>query len=465
MKTKRPSELTAAGQGALWSRNSLTFRLLIGASLLCGTTLATAYVLLATLLEVQLKHQVDAELTEQLRGLAAGVEIVQSEADSPTLRLLRAPGGSRYSRPLSGYYWQIEMPDGVLLRSRSLGEAELPRSSAAAGRGGVAIREVTGPRTERLRLMQRTVLFDGLPGEIALSAAVDLAPVMKTTREWSLILVGGLAVLGIGLVSVALFQTRMGLRPLQEIRAELAAIREGREWRIAREVPSEIKPLAHELNALLEHHRDLIERARLYASKLAKAIERPLQILREELQSETPPDRAVLSEQILAIDNIVHRSMAIARAVGGPNLLGKRAEVSRTVEALVYTLRHIDTERNVKVSIDIPTRPLWFAGDSLDFSELMGNLLDYSRRMAGRLVTVRAAKVGDRLRISIVGDVAECGATGTPARLIDADNQPGAGGDLCLVIARDLAMQYNGKVRAGRSDDGGLVIDVDMPGA
>ncbi len=457
----------SAGRSGLWSHNSLTFRLLIGATLLCGATLATAYVLLTTLLEVQLEHQVDAELTDQLRGLAAGAEIVQSGTENATLTLPRAPGGSRYARPLSGYYWQIEMPDGGLLRSKSLGEAELPRRSTTADHGDVAIRELPGPRAEYLRLMQRTVLFEGLSGEVTLSAAVDLAPVLKTSQEWSLILVGALAVLGIGLVSVAVFQTRMGLQPLQEIRDELAEIRSGREWRISREVPSEIKPLTHELNALLEHHHDLIERARLHAATLSKTIETPLQILREELQSEELPDRSVLREQILAIENIVHRRMAIARAVGGPNLLGKRAEVSRAIEALVYTLRHIDFDRKLKVriKIDIPTRPLWFAGEAFDFSELIGNLLDYSRRMAGRLVTVRATQVGDRLRIAIVSDRAEGPSVPSSSTDNGADFVPDADTDLCLVIAHDLALQYRGNLTISGTETGELAFVVDLPAA
>ena len=103
-------------------RNSLTFRLIIGASLMCGAALLVAYALLTTLIDLHLKRGIDADLTDRVEDLAAVIEIAPDGAIS----LTREPGLPKYDRQLSGQYWQIEIPDLPPLRSRSLWDARLP---------------------------------------------------------------------------------------------------------------------------------------------------------------------------------------------------------------------------------------------------------------------------------------------------------------------------------------------------
>lgn len=448
----------AAGLSRLPSRNSLTLRLLIGSSLLCGATLAAAYVLLTTLLDLQLKHELDRELREELRELAARVEIVKDPGSgATTLALPRAPTQQRFLRPNSGYYWQIEVDGGQFLTSPSLAGAGLPRADAKDKGADLLVREIIGPGSARLRLAQRSVAFDGLPSRVTLSVAGDLAPVMATSRELSRILASVLAVLGVGLVSVVVFQVRLGLRPLQAIKEALGEIRAGRERQISRDIPTEIAPLTDELNALLDHHRGLIGRARAQAGDLARGIELPLQVLREELEGGAEMDRDLLREQIAAINGITHRRMAIARASGGPNLLGARADAARTIEALAYTLRHIDADRRIKVRLDLVGRPLWFAGEAHDLSEMLGNLLDIARRNAARVMSVSAKRMGDRLRIAITDDGAKRPADIAPAQDSDAIE------DVRLVIARELAVLYGGNLSYQQSGQSGTLIEVDLP--
>src|SRR4030095_2718707 len=68
-----PADLGRLGT-ILPDRKSLTFRLVVGASLLCGATLLAAYVLLSTLIDLHLRRGVDADLVDRLDDLAAGLE-------------------------------------------------------------------------------------------------------------------------------------------------------------------------------------------------------------------------------------------------------------------------------------------------------------------------------------------------------------------------------------------------------
>ena len=103
-------------------RKSLTFRLVVGASLLCGATLLAAYVLLTTLFDLHLRRGVDADLVDRLDDLAAGLE---TTADGGFV-MARAPDLPKYERQLSGQYWQVEVDGQPPIRSRSLWDARLP---------------------------------------------------------------------------------------------------------------------------------------------------------------------------------------------------------------------------------------------------------------------------------------------------------------------------------------------------
>src|SRR5262245_54043031 len=220
-----------------------------------------AYVLISTLFNMHLRHGVDTELVDRLDDLAAGLET----AANGTISLSREPDVPKYNRQLSGEYWQIETPGHPPIRSRSLWDGRLPERSATAKLGQISLSGVPGPRSERLRLAQRSLQFPAPSAPVTFSVAADLAPALAAARQFSQILATALVVLGIGLVSALVLQVRVGLRPLDGIKTALAAIRAGTMQRLSGDVPTEIAPLAEELNALLDHHRSLIDRARAQA--------------------------------------------------------------------------------------------------------------------------------------------------------------------------------------------------------
>lgn len=443
-------------------RKSLTFRLIVGASLLCGATLLVAYIVLSALFNLHLRHGVDADLIDRLDDLAAGLETMPDGAIS----LAHEPDVPKYQRQLSGQYWQIEAPGLPPIRSRSLWDARLPVPAPGATLGEIDLREIEGPRAERLRLAQRTLQFPLPTAPVTFSAAADLGPVLAAARQFSQILAATLAILGVGLVSAVVLQVRVGLRPLDRIKAALAAIRAGTVQRLSGDAPTEIAPLAQELNALLDHHRNLIDRARGQAGDLAHALKTPLAILRNELENEAAPDRKLALEQISSMTDAVHHHLARAQAAGGGGLLGVRADAARAIEALARTLPRM-SGRDLAVEIGLASQPLWFAGEAQDLSELLGNLLDNACKWAAGAVRITAARAGDRLKIEIGDDgpgiAADQHATALQRGGRLDERKPGSG--LGLTIALDLATLYGGSLSLGQSPLGGLKVELDLPAA
>ncbi|HEY3146309.1 MAG TPA: ATP-binding protein [Dongiaceae bacterium] len=442
-------------------RKSLTFRLIVGASLLCGATLMVAYVLISMLFNLHLRHGVDADLIDRLDDLAAGLE---TAADG-TISLAREPDVPKYERQLSGQYWQIEAPGQPPIRSRSLWDARLPGPFAGDTLGEISLREVKGPRSERLRLAQRTLQFPSPAVPVTFSVAADLDPVLAAARQFSRILAAALVVLGVGLVSAVVLQVRVGLRPLDNIKTTLAAIRAGTMQRLSGDAPTEIAPLAQELNALLDHHSSLIDRARGQAGDLAHALKTPLAVLRNELENEDAPDRKLALDQITAMTDAVQHHLARAQAAGGASLLGVRADAAHAIEALARTLPRM-SDRDIDVEVAL-AKPLWFAGEAQDLSELLGNLLDNACKWAARKVRIAAARNGNRLKVEIGDDgpgiAAEQHATALQRGGRLDERKPGSG--LGLTIALDLATLYGGTLTLGRSPLGGLKVELDLPAA
>lgn len=443
-------------------RKSLTFRLIVGASLLCGATLLAAYVLLTTLFDLHLRRGVDADLVDLLDDLAAGLE---TTADGGFV-MARAPDLPKYDRQLSGQYWQVEVEGQPPIRSRSLWDARLPEGAPNGDLGNIRLREIKGPRSEQLRLAQRTLQFQEPAARVTLSVAADLAPALAAARQFSRILGVALTVLGIGLVSALVLQVRVGLRPLEEIKFALAAIRAGTVKRLSDDAPTEIAPLAQELNALLDHHGSLIDRARGQAGDLAHALKTPLAVLRNEMENEATPDRKLALEQIEAMTDAVQHHLARAQAVGGARLLGVRADAAHAIEALARTLPRM-SERDIEVEVALAQKPLWFAGEGQDLSELLGNLLDNACKWAAGKVRIAAARANDRLKVEIADDGPGIAAEQRAKALqrggrLD-ERTPGSG--LGLTIALDLATLYGGSLTLGQSALGGLKVELDLPAA
>ena len=79
-------------------------------------------------------------------------------------------------------------------------------------------------------------------------------------------------------------QVRRGVSPINNLRARLAGLHQGRDRRIEGTYPTEVQPLVTDLNALLENREQAVRRAIAKAGDLAHGLKTPLAILAHEAE-------------------------------------------------------------------------------------------------------------------------------------------------------------------------------------
>ena len=282
-----------------------------------------------------------------------------------------------------------------------------------------------------------------------------------------------LAALGIGLVIATTAQIRWGLRPLDNVRRGLAALRSGKETRFEGPFPAEIQPLAKELNALLESNQEIIERARTQVGNLAHALKTPLSVITNEARAGSGPLAGKVTEQAELMRTQVNHYLERARIAARSKVIGAVTEVEPVVDGIVRAMDRIHEDRGIDLGADVAKGAL-FRGEKQDLEEIVGNLVDNACKWAKAevSVTVSYAAPADeetpgRLTLMIDDD----GPGLTEAERVEAtrrgrrldETKPGSG--LGLSIVTELVGLYEGRFRLDRSPLGGLRAEVELPAA
>lgn len=441
-------------------RRSLAFRLAVGSAIWIGVALAAAGAVLGTLYTDYVERNFDDRLTVFSDSLIASADIA---ADGRFV-LSRPPEGPPFERPYSGWYWQVDGETAALYRSRSLWDfaLELPRRTGEARRHY----EVGGPDGQRLRVFERALSVTDARARHRFAVAADLTQLEADVRPFQLTLAASLATLWLGLVMAALLQIRIGLKPLDRLREALAAVRAGRAPRLQGEFPTEIRPLADEFNAYLEHIAKVVERARTHVGNLAHALKTPLSVLRNEADATGGPLADSVRRQAEVMGRRIDHHLVRARTAATGALLGARAEVAPVLEDLRRTLLRIHAARRVDIDVSCEAN-LHFRGDRQDLEEVVGNLLDNGCKWARSTVALTARRQGERLVLRVEDD-----GPGLPPEHGDElplrgerldETVPGSG--LGLSIVAEIVGLYGGEIRLGRSGPGGLRVEVALPAA
>jgi signal transduction histidine kinase len=439
-------------------RRSLAFRLAVGSAIWIGAGLAVGGGVLAALYTDYVERNFDDRLLVFSDSLIASAETMDGR-----FVLSRPPEGPPFELPYSGWYWQVEGERGERFLSRSLWDfsLKLPPVNSEARRAY----EATGPGGQELRVLERTLAVADAAGRFRFVVAADLGQLEADVRPFQLTLAISLAALWLGLVAAAVLQIRIGLRPLDRLRVALAAVRSGRSVRLEGEFPSEVRPLAEEFNAYLEHVSTVVERARTHVGNLAHALKTPLSVLRNEADGASGPLAQSVLRQTDAMGRRIDHHLVRARTVGSGSLLGARSDVEPVLEDLRRTMLRVHAARHLDVGVD--SEPgLVFRGDRQDLKEVVGNLFDNACKWARTSISIVAAREQDRVTISVEDDgpglPPERGnlAPGRGERL--DESVPGSG--LGLSIVREVVGLYRGEMELGRSELGGLKVRVVLPG-
>lgn len=453
---------------------SLVSRLIGVAALWTVVLLVAGAVGLTSLYSNSVFRAVDDQLEGAIGSL---LENVNSD-ESGVLRVAPPALDPRYGQTYSGRYWQVFYVDEDEGRlepvsgSRSLfgRTIEIGPDLVAQSRATPGVRVAgggTGPDDQPLRVMSMAVRFGPYNDLVLIAAASDRSAADRDVRSFALATSWTLAAFAIGLLAAVLVQVRWGLAPLFAMRDAVIQIREGQRQRLEEEAPSELAPLARELNALIDHNRDIVERARAHVGNLAHALKTPISVILNESRSQDGAFAETVRRQTEKMQVQVEHHIKRASAAARSHAVGTRTELRPVVDDLVRTLPRMYPDRKVTLTADVAA-DLAFRGERQDLEEMVGNLLDnaFKWSRSGIRLTAAPGEIG-RLVVTVEDDGAglpsdrrsEVIARG--ARLDEAT--PGSG--LGLSIIDDLARAYGGRLDLGESPLGGLRAVLDLPAA
>ena len=441
-------------------RKTLTYRLAVTSTVWVTGSLVAAGFLLTFLFRDHIERRFDQELYDHLEELVAAGEVTPEGA----FELSWIPSDPRFNRPQSGWYWQVARAGKDAARSGSLWRSRMPvLTPEAEHRPQVQLLE--GPGNERLRALVQDITLPETEDHFTFAVAGPASDVQADVDRFVMQLAMTLAILGVGLLGAVLFQVRFGLRPLRAMQTALADIRAGRAERLPESFPEEVEPVVKELNALLEHNKTILERARTQSGNLAHALKNPLTVIGNEVEEVEGCRGQLLREQLSIVAKSVERYLSRARAAGSAGVLGARTSVEDTIEDLRFSMELLYKDRNLVVRVS-GTAGVFFRGDSHDLSEMVGNLMDNACKWARHEVLVAAHRRGELFTIAIEDD-----GPGIPeerrtevlhrGRRLD-EGVPGSG--LGLDIVQDLAELYRGNVAIGTSPLGGVSRRTDLAG-
>jgi signal transduction histidine kinase len=359
-----------------------------------------------------------------------------------------------------------------MVRSRSLWDSELHAPAdltqrLAANPGTPVAYEMPGPLKEPLRVRASQARLPGRDAPVIFMAAEDRSPVNRDVRSFIAATAVVFLLLGAGLVAAVVIQVRVGLNPLFVLRREVAEVRRGQAERIVHTYPTELTPLADELNALMAHNQDVVERQRTHVGNLAHALKTPLSVMLAEAESRADPLAEVVTRQSQAMQRQVDHHLRRARAAARSQSRGDRTSVAEVLDELSRTLERIFSDRGVKIDWDA-AEDLTFLGERQDLLEMAGNAMENACKWGQGRVRVRASGLSDqRLCLTIEDNgpgLAEEDRQAALARGARLDeNAPGSG--LGLSIIAELARAYGGTLELDRSILGGLLVKLELPRA
>ena len=454
-------------------RASLAFRLFAGAAAWALALLLLGAVALTTLYQRSVLRTMDDRLSSVVESLVAAAETDPGGG----IVLARRPSDPAFDRVFSGRYWQIadapEMEGGgheALVVSRSLWDEVLAPpdallASLLAAPGQLMSFDTKGPSGEGLRLTAQAVQLPARPDMVIMMAAEDRAAADRDVRNFAI--TSAIMFLGFATAIAAgvFFQVRIGLAPVLRMRTSVAEVREGNQDRVDGEFPVELQPLADELNAMLDHSRELVERSRTHVGNLAHALKTPIAVLTNEARTSDGPLADMVERQTSVMTDQVEHHLRRARAAAHAKAVGARTELGPTLGDLARTLEKINKARGIRITTEIEGG-LNFKGERQDLEEMVGNLMDNACKWSGGLVHVHAERAAPRELAVIIEDDGpglspdECEAALQRGVRLD-EQAPGSG--LGLAIVSDLAKAYGGELSLSRSELGGLAARLGLP--
>ncbi len=441
---------------------SIRLRLLIAAAIAVIVALAIAGTGLIFLFERHVERRVARELTDHMNQLIAATTV----APDGTLAISDGPSDPRFSTPLSGLYWEVDTPgNATTLRSRSLWESTLHLGNDLPKDGSIHTAEIIGPENRRLFIVDR-VIRDASGKVFRVAVAEDYRSVQIATGEFAVELVPSLTILAAVLILAMWLQVSVGLKPLERLRLAVSNVVTGNSARLEATVPTEVQPLAEEINRLLDAQAKALAKARSGATDLAHGLKTPLQVLSGDIRKLREKGEVQIADEIdtvaASIRRHVDRELARVRVAPATAARDARTDVALVATRVIAVVKRTPQGERLTFAINAPPG-LAAAIDEADLAEILGNLIENAARYARTLVRVAAEDRGGATRISVTDDgpgIPDQAHAAALARGVRLDTAGGTG--LGLAIVTDVVDAYGGHLDIGNAEPG-LSVTVTLP--
>ncbi|GLQ80568.1 histidine kinase [Mesorhizobium huakuii] len=442
--------------------NSIRFRLWSAATISILVALAIAGVGLRYLFELNVERRIVGELTADLN------ELIGATSFAANGQLSVAPGltDPRFTNPLSGHYWQVEdLASHSLVRSRSLWDATLALPGQGASGELKTIEELKGPGGELTVAVVRTIT-DADGRSFRAIVAEDHSSVTVSVREYVRDLVPALILLAAALMVAFFVQITVGLAPLESLRVAVRNVIAQRTARLDVAAPSEVQPLADEINRLLDAQEKALARARSRATDLAHGLKTPLQVLSADIRALRGKGETELADEIEKSAGAIRRHVEreLARARLAPGVSGKAScRVREAAAGVIAVIKRTPGGKQLSFLIDV-AEDFMAPVDEGDLSEILGNLVENAARFARSSVKVNAWATGGEVSIAVADDgpgIPDADRESALSRGVQLDSKGGSSG-LGLAIVSDIVEAYGGRLTMTNADPG-LVVTITLP--
>lgn len=375
-------------------------------------------------------------------------------------------GDPRLTQPGSGIYAHLH--DGKEHWSSpsalGLGLPELPELAA-----GETVFQEPAPPLEYFTFRYGIAwqLNDESVVPMTVSILVDPIALEEQVGAFRQGLVRSLTAAGIILVIAQSFMIALAFRPLRRVAEDVARIESGRSARLEGDYPSEIEPLARNVNRLLETEKANQERYRNALDSLAHSLKTPLAVIRAGVRVEGEDARNAIDKAAEDMDHLISTRLQRA-AASTRRTLAEPVAVAPQAERVIASLQKIYSHKMIRADVNIEPG-LNFYGEKRDLLEIMGNLFDNAFKYGDSAVRVSAGPLGaDKTRPGLWMTVDDDGPgidSAHWAQLL----QRGVRGDerveghgLGLAIVLELVSAYGGDISLSKSEFGGARLRVEI---
>ncbi|MDR6976915.1 signal transduction histidine kinase [Streptomyces sp. 3330] len=354
---------------------------------------------------------------------------------------------------------------------------------------------------------------DPKKGLLTVYAGASLAAERSAVRTALTVLLIGFPLLLAVVAGVTWLVTRRALRPVEDIRRELAAITAAAE--LTRRVPEpdthdEVARLARTTNETLTALETSVERRRRFVADASHELRSPIASLRTQLEVGLAHpgllDVAGAVEDTVRLQRLAADLLLLARLDAGEGpVAGARVDLAALAreEAAGRPDVEVEMEADVTVAVEADAgrsasgrsvsgepvspeslsesaapecaaserSPLEVAGSRGQLGRVLANLLDNAHRHARSAVTVTVRRADGQAVVEVADD-----GDGVPeadreriferfVRLDDARGRDDGGAGLGLAIARDVAVRHGGTLTVRETPTGGALFELRLPTA